>query len=255
MGRSGDFVNVLRVFAGLLTGFVLLTLAAPATAQRALNPSAVELSNPGGEVDLSPEVVNGITRLVRSHPSLIGLKVEVRIGKIRQEVVPCPITPEYSLATKGRPWGNFNVTVRCAKPFWAISVPVQTRVFGPEVVATRYLAQGSRLKADDLEVITHDITRSPTDLVRDPAEVIGKVISRAVLQGAPLVLNNLREPAVIRVGEGVRIQVQGKGFSASGEGVALSAGAIGDSIAVRMPDGQKLQGRVVRAGLVEVLVE
>jgi len=68
-------------------------------------------------------------------------------------------------------------------------------------------------------------------------------------------LNNLREAAVIKVGEGVRVQVQGKGFQANGEGVALTSGAIGDSIRVRMPDGQQVQGQVVRAGTVEIVIQ
>jgi flagella basal body P-ring formation protein FlgA len=134
-------------------------------------------------------------------------------------------------------------------------VAVQTRVFGPQVVAKRYLAQGTRLKADDLEVVSTDITRTPADLARSIEEVQGKVLGQPLAQGANLVLNILREPSVIKVGEGVRVQIQGKGFQASGEGVAMSAGAIGDSIRVRMPDGQQVSGRVARAGVVEVVID
>lgn len=254
MGSSGKFLIYLVIG---LAGLMLLSQLAQA--QRALEPSRYEQgSGPPSvaEEDLPPEILARITKMVRSHPSLDGLKVEVRVGRTRQRLGECPNPPEVVLATpKARPWGSFSVVVRCPKPFWGVTVAVQTRVFGPQVVAKRYLAQGTRLKADDLEVVSTDITRTPVDLARSIEEVQGKVLGQPLAQGANVVLNILREPSVIKVGEGVRVQIQGKGFQASGEGVAMSAGAIGDSIRVRMPDGQQVSGRVARAGVVEVVID
>ena len=42
-----------------------------------------------------------------------------------------------------------------------MTVSVQTRVFGPQVVAKRYLAQGTRLKAEDLEGLPDGAARIP----------------------------------------------------------------------------------------------
>ncbi len=253
MGRSRK-----QLAAAVVIGLIGV-LGGPhvALAQRALIPSQADnasaLASQG--LDLPAALVDRISRLVKGHPSFIDLKVEVRVGKVRQAPAECPTPPEITFASKSRPWGNFNVLIRCPQPFWAVTAPVQTRVFGPQVTAAKYLAQGTRLKSDDLLVITSDITRTKVDMARDPMELVGKVLTKPVPQGAAVSLNNLREAAVIRVGEGVRVQVQGKGFQANGEGVALTSGAIGDSIRVRMPDGQQIQGQVVRAGTVEIVIQ
>ncbi len=253
MGRSRKQL-VASIF---LCVSVVLVGTDAAIAQRALIPSQAETSSAlaSKELDLPSVLVDRISRLVKSHPSFIDLKVEVRVGKVRQAPADCPTTPEITFASKSRPWGNFNVLIRCPQPFWAVTVPVQTRIFGPQVTAAKYLAQGTRLKSDDLLVVTSDITRTNVDMARDPMELVGKVLTKPVPQGAAVSLNNLREAAVIKVGEGVRVQVQGKGFQANGEGVALTSGAIGDSIRVRMPDGQQVQGQVVRAGTVEIVIQ
>ena len=252
MDRSRKFLIFLMALAALTL------LAQVAKAQRALLPSQAEggsAQEAAVEQDLPPKLVEKMTQLVRAHVTLADLKVEVRIGKSRQPIGECPQPLESAIAGKARPWGNFTMTVRCPKPFWAVTVPVQTRVFGPQLVASKYLPQGSRLKSDDLLVVTTDITRSAADAARSTGEVTGKVLNRPLPQGGVLTLNMLREETVIRIGEAVRVQVQGKGFSATGEGTAVSAGAIGDSIRVRMPDGQQVVGQVMRAGWVEVVVQ
>ncbi len=253
MGRTRKQLIAL-VAAGTLT---LLASGGSVLAQRALIPSPSENSSAlaSKELDLPAVFVDRITKLVKSHPSLIDLKAEVRVGKVRQAPAECPTPPEITFASKSRPWGNFNVLIRCPQPFWAVTAPVQTRVFGPQVTAARYLAQGTRLKSEDLLVVTSDITRTNADMARDPMELVGKVLTKPIPQGGAVSLNNLREAAVIKVGEGVRVLVQGKGFQANGEGVALTSGAIGDSIRVRMPDGQQVQGQVVRAGTVEIVIQ
>ncbi|MEN9771588.1 MAG: FlgA N-terminal domain, partial [Pseudomonadota bacterium] len=126
-----------------LTGLVVsgvLALATPGGAlwaQRALIPSAAETSSAlaSKELDLPSVLVDRITKLVKSHPSLIDLKVEVRVGKVRQAPAECQTQPEITFASKSRPWGNFNVLIRCSQPFWAVTAPVSTRVFGPQVTA------------------------------------------------------------------------------------------------------------------------
>jgi flagella basal body P-ring formation protein FlgA len=51
------------------------------------------------------------------------------------------------------------------------------------------------------------------------------------------------------------IQLVGKGFQVSGEGTAQSSGMVGDMVRVRLMDGQTLQGRVLRPGVVGVNIE
>ena len=250
MGRSRKLLTLCAVLA------CLVVIAQTAKAQRALLPSQAETAGQVAiEEDLPVAVVEKITKMVRNHASLANLKVEVRVGKTRQKLGQCPQELETALSGRDRPWGAFSVLVRCPQPFWAVSVPVQTRVFGPQVVSTQYLPPGERLKPDQLQVITTDITRSPPDRADSLSQVIGRALNRPVPQGGVVTLNILKADAVIKVGEVVRVQIQGRGFSAMGEGKAISAGSIGDSIRVRMTDGQQVTGQVVRAGLVEVMLQ
>ena len=239
----------------LLAAFVLCP--ASGFAQRGLLPSQHVAQEPVAAVDPSlPESAQQrIREMVLSHPSLAGLEVQISIGKPTRNIGECGQGLEFAFASpQGRPWGAFQVVVRCNKPAWTLGVPVQTRVSGASVVASRYLAPGARIRAEDIMVVNGDITKSPVDLVRTPTEAIGKAVSRPVTQGGQVLLNNLKEPAVIKIGEAVQVQITGRGFQATGEGVAVSGGAIGDSIRVRMPDGQQLTGQAVRQGVVEVVI-
>ncbi len=207
------------------------------------------------EPSLPESLQKRILEMVRSHPTLAGLEVQTSLGKPTRNIGECGQNLELAFASPQiRPWGAFQVVVRCSKPAWSLSVPVQTRVSGASVVASRYLAPGVRIRPEDITVVNGDITKAPVDLVRTPAEAIGKAVSRPVTQGGQVLLNNLKEPAVIKIGEAVQVQIVGRGFQASGEGVAVSGGAIGDSIRVRMPDGQQLTGQAVRQGVVEVVI-
>ena len=73
--------------------------------------------------------------------------------------------------------------------------------------------------------------------------------------GSPIGLNDLREASVVKVGDPVRLVLTGKDFEVSGEGIAQTAGMIGDMVRVRLADGQVLQGKVLRSSVVVVLIE
>jgi flagella basal body P-ring formation protein FlgA len=73
--------------------------------------------------------------------------------------------------------------------------------------------------------------------------------------GSPVGLNDLKESSVIKAGDPVRLVLKGKDFEVSGEGVAQTAGMIGDMVRVRIADGQILQGKVLRPSVVVVTVE
>jgi len=117
MGSPGKFLIYLVIG---LAGLMLLSQIAQA--QRALEASRYEQgsgSATAAEEDLPAEIVERIIKMVRGHPSLSGLKAEVRVGRIRQRLADCPTAPEVAFAApKARPWGSFSVVVRCAKPFW-----------------------------------------------------------------------------------------------------------------------------------------
>jgi len=93
------------------------------------------------------------------------------------------------------------------------------------------------------------------DVLRSPKAAYDRILNRALQMGAPIGLNDLKESTVIKVGDPVRLLLGGKDFEVSGEGIAQTAGMLGDMVRVRIADGQILQGKVMRPGVILINVE
>jgi flagella basal body P-ring formation protein FlgA len=136
-----------------------------------------------------------------------------------------------------------------------INVPVNIHAYGDYVIAGRYLPMGQRIDMGDIRVIEGDLSTLPDDVLRTPKASYERVLVRPVQMGSPIGLNDLKESSVIKVGDPVRIQLMGKDFQVSGEGTAQTAGLVGDMVRIRLLDGQILQGKVLRPGVVGINME
>jgi flagellar basal body P-ring formation protein FlgA len=249
--------------AGGFFALVLLFGFSAAQAQRALLPSQVPTPSASPSVGntlpaakpLGPELARQIEGFVRSHESFDGKRIEITLGMPSAPIQGCPGGPEINFLSRQLPWGQSNVVLSCRKPAWNVSVPVQTAVFGQVFLASRPLSRGESLTQADVRAAELEITSYRQPLATRLTEIEGRVLAGPVRAGEPLALNNLRLEAVIKVRDSVMITVRGAGFEASAEGVALSAGGVGELIKVRMPDGQVVQAQVIRAGLAEVRLD
>ena len=205
---------------------------------------------------LTPDLEASIKRYIQKSPSVNGLRVEVQLIEPNQVIPPC-IGGQIEIITPPgvRLWGRSSLQLRCAKASWMVNVPLNIRAYGDYVVASRYLPFGQKLESGDIRVIEGDLSILPDDVLRTPRAAFDKVLGRPLQRGAPIGLNDLKESAVIKSGDPVLIQLVGKGFQVSGEGTAQSSGMIGDMVRVRLMDGQTLQGRVLRPGVVGVNIE
>jgi flagella basal body P-ring formation protein FlgA len=154
-----------------------------------------------------------------------------------------------------RLWGRTTLQLRCAKAAWMINVPVNIHVFGDYVVASRYLQFGQKVESGDIRVVEGDLSLLTDDVLRSPKAAYDRILNRALQMGAPIGLNDLKESTVIKVGDPVRLLLGGKDFEVSGEGIAQTAGMLGDMVRVRIADGQILQGKVMRPGVILINVE
>jgi flagella basal body P-ring formation protein FlgA len=136
-----------------------------------------------------------------------------------------------------------------------VNVPFNIRVFGSYVVASQYLAAGQKIEPSDIRVIEGELSALPDDVLRSPKGAYDRILSRSLQMGSPVGLNDLKESSVIKAGDPVRLVLKGKDFEVSGEGIAQTAGMIGDLVRVRIADGQILQGKVLRPSVVVVTVE
>ena len=202
------------------------------------------------------EVQNNIRRFIQKSPTVLGFRTEVDFLDPSMNLPSCQGgSIEVLSAPNVRLWGRSLVQVRCLKAAWLYNIPLMIRVYGDDVVSTRYLQPGNRLSSSDMRIINGDLTSVPDDVIRTPKEADDRVLTRPIQMGMPIGLNDLRETAVIKVGDPVTILLKGRDFQVTGSGTAQTQGMINDMVRVRLNDGQVLQGKVIRPGVVEMTLD
>lgn len=205
---------------------------------------------------LPPDLDKDMRFFIQKSPSVNGLRVEVELLEPNIRIPSCQGgSISLNTAPGARVWGRTLVQARCSKFNWMVNIPVHVHVFGDYVVASRYLPLGQKVTFGDFRVTEGDLSLLPDDVLRNPKVGYERVLSKSLQMGSPVGLNDLRESAVIKIGDPVRLLLSGKDFEVSGEGVAQTAGVVGDMVRVRLADGQVLQGKVLRLGVVVVNVE
>lgn len=158
------------------------------------------------------------------------------------------------LPAGARLWGSSSVGVRClADGGWSVALPVQVKVRGQIVIATRPLLPGQTLAADDLAMRPAELTQMPAGVVTDTAALVGKSLAVGVPAHQPLRHEWVRAPQVIRQGQQVKLIAQGQGFRLTNEGVAVNHALEGQPAQVRLASGQMVRGTARAPGLVEVV--
>lgn len=122
------------------------------------------------------------------------------------------------------------------------------------VVPRRSLARGDQIDATDLEwqSISSDLMKP--EYITDMAEVIGMEARSALSANRPIRRDRLGAPILIRRGELIEVQVVGGGITVSTKGKANGDGSASELIEIETFQPRKrLLGRVVQAGLVEII--
>ena len=244
----------LRLSLLILLGLVWLSpLHAQTQPQSQVNTTPNQaLQAPG----IPLEVQNNIRRFIQKSPTVLGFRTEVDFLDPSMNLPSCQGgSIEVLSAPNVRLWGRSLVQVRCLKAAWLYNIPLMIRVYGDYVVSTRYLQPGNRLSSSDMRIINGDLTSVPDDVIRTPKEADDRVLTRPIQMGMPIGLNDLRETAVIKVGDPVTILLKGRDFQVTGSGTAQTQGMINDMVRVRLNDGQVLQGKVIRPGVVEMTLD
>lgn len=205
---------------------------------------------------LAPDLDKEITRFIQSSPTVNGLRVQPELVDPNITVPACMGGGvEISTQPGSRIWGRTTLQLRCAKAGWMVNVPFNIRVFGNYVVTSQYLAAGQKIEPSDIRVIDGELSSLPDDVLRNPKGAYDRILNRSLQMGSPVGLNDLRETSVVKAGDPVRIVLSGKDFEVSGEGIAQTAGVVGESVRVRLADGQVLVGTVLRPSLVRIKVD
>jgi flagellar basal body P-ring formation protein FlgA len=206
-----------------------------------------------------PEFAAGLERQVRElalqGSTGGGPRVEVLVGQLdpRLRLAPCQHVEPY-LPEGVRAWGKSRVGLRCTQGSakWNVYLPITVKVYGTAVVATGSLAAGGVVTAADVAVAEVDLAEENSAAVTRPEAVIGRTLARSLKAGQSLRQSHLRPHQWFAAGETVTVVAQGSGFSAAGEGQALSNGVEGQPVRVRTESGRVLTGLPVGERRVEL---
>lgn len=181
-------------------------------------------------------------------------RVEVVVGKLddRLQLAPCGRVEPY-VPPGARLWGRTQIGLRCAEgASWNVYLPVEVRVYGHALVASRQIAYGAPVGADDARLEEVELTREPGTPLTDPAGLEGKTAARIVAAGQVLRADYFRAPPAVGAGDTVRLLFTGAGFSVSASGRALGAAADGQPVRVQTDSGKIVQGTARTGRTVEM---
>lgn len=231
--------------AGLmaLAGFALAPPSAAAPAQ------VTPVASPSAPAPFADDPVRVVVEqfLLRQASGLPG-KVSVQVVPPSGGRAPDCILPDPFLPSGAAPWGRLAVGVRCGgdRP-WTRYVQARVSVLTDYYVAARAMAPGETISAADLEMRQGDLAALPRAVVTDPTQVAGAVAANRIAAGSPMRTDLLKKSIAVKSGQTVNVTVEGDSFQLTSEGKVLADAATGNSVQVRLRNGQVVSG-VVRSG-------
>ncbi|MBL8384902.1 MAG: flagellar basal body P-ring formation protein FlgA [Burkholderiales bacterium] len=191
--------------------------------------------------------------LERATAGLPG-RVEVSIGRLdeRLNLAPCAQVEPY-LPGQARLWGRSQIGLRCVSgASWNVYLPVEVRVFGQALVASRPIAFGQTVMPEDMRIDEVELSRENGMPAVDPQAIEGRLAIRGIAAGMPLRPEYFRAAPVVGAGDTVRLVYNGAGFTVTASGRALASAPDGAPVRVQTESGRIVQG-IARAGrLVEM---
>lgn len=193
--------------------------------------------------------------LAQSSPQSMALRMEVQVGKLdpRLNLAPCLRIEPY-LPSGSKLWGRTRIGMRCVegdKP-WNVFLPVTVQAFGPAWVLSNNVSMGEPLTLDHAMQSEVDWAESPHAIIALPDDWVGQTAARNLTAGMALRQTMVKAPQLFKPGTGVKVLVQGGGFTVTASGKALEGGAVGQSVRVRMDNGRTVIGTVTPQGDVAV---
>lgn len=190
------------------------------------------------------------------HAQSVGLpgKVSISVGNIdpRLSLAACAALLPF-LPNGSRAWGKTSVGVRCNVPSpWVIYVPATVRVQGDYYSASAPMASGQTVTENDIMKTQGDLTSLPAGIITDPAQAVGRTLTRSIQAGAPLRTDGLKMQQAVLQGQVVRVVSNGPGFSVSTEARAITSGAAGQMVQARTASGQVVSGTASMGGIITI---
>lgn len=209
------------------------------------------------EEDLGALSQRWLNDALQTQSSSLPLRMEVSVGTLdsRLRLAPCNQVEPY-LPAGARLWGRTRLGLRCldGATRWNVFLPITVKAFGPAWVLAGNVASGAVLTEQDVVEAEVDWAAETSPIVANPQAWVGQVAARSLVAGQALRQNMIRPPEVFKAGTAVKVVVQGPGYSVTSSGHAMSAGAVGQNVRIRMANGRVIAGTVTSDGTVEAIL-
>ncbi len=186
--------------------------------------------------------------LQQQHPGS-GITFNVSLITPSHLLPTCP-TPELTLQNQGRLSGKMSVAARCDNRRRFIQITVDAS--GAYWTAARSVKANTLLTKADVVRKKGPLNGLPGGIILADKNIIGRVSSRTINAGQPIIKSQLKTAWKVTTGSRVEIVSIGAGFRVRSQGKALDNGAVNDTIRLRTDAGQLLTGRVDAGGGVKI---
>lgn len=151
--------------------------------------------------------------------------------------------------------GRVTVRVECQDSApWTRHVSASVKVYRPVVVSARALSRGSVIQSHDVMTEELDISQLRGQTIAKSENIVGMALRRSINNGAPLTLDMLTAPILVKRGDTVVLNASRGGISIRHTGTALQDGEAGQQIPVRNNSSDRVVQAVVReTGVTEVV--
>ncbi len=168
------------------------------------------------------------------------------------ETRTCPEPLAVSARDQTQSLSRVTLFIACGSE-WSIYVPVDLHVFRPVAIATKPLASGTVVTAEDVELTAVDVSQLIGTYLTSLDEAIGMGVKRPIAPGRPLFSQQLEPPLLIHRGETVVISAEAGSLAVKMTGTALTDGHRGEQIRIKNQATSRIvDARVIAPGQVVV---
>ena len=197
-------------------------------------------------------ILHSVEQFLQTQTTGLPGQVKITVGKLdsRLNLDACNALEPF-MPTGSRIWGKTTVGVRCSSPTnWTIYLQADVRVIGEYVISAAPLAQGQLVAENQLSIARGDLTKLPNGIITDTNQAIGKTVVMSIPAGTPLRIDALRVQPAIQQGQSVKLVSSGTGFEVTADGRALASANAGQSVQIRIANGQVISGIAKADGIV-----
>jgi flagella basal body P-ring formation protein FlgA len=221
-------------------------------------PDTIEVSRASVTISRE-EIKRAVDNFIRANISWDKDRVKIRKIEVNTDVV----LPKGDVSYRIEPLRNAQYKGNIALPIhFTVNGLFQKRILATAeislltdvVVVKKSLRRHGRINEDDIELKEKDLSKTHSNVITDPEEVLGKRAKRSIAAGTILRPNHIEYPPLVKRGDVVLVVAQSAGLRVTALGVVdQREGRRGERIKVENLDSKKnIYARVLDSKTVEV---